>query len=265
MKTPVYVDPPDDSSPAELREILDEELARLPARQRGPVVLCELEGLSRPEAARRLGIPEGTLSSRLARAKARLRDRLAARGVALPVAAVSTLLVREARAAAVPLSLFESTVQAATLVAAGPGSAAALVLSAPVASLSEGVIHTMFVAKLKGIALAAGTMAAVVSGAVVLAQPGGRAGTPPSANRYWQEATKGGLPPTEGQRVAALEQKLDRVLEALDRLSKPNNAPPVAGPVAPALPSAPRRRCRRTISTRRRPFPRLPRPSRPCP
>src|SRR5262249_37699994 len=145
---------PDDGPPEELRDILDEELARLPARHRGPVVLCELEGLSRPEAARRLGIPEGTLSSRLARAKARLRARLASRGVAVPATEGWVILAREVRAASVPLSLLESTVRAATLVAAGPAAAAAL--SAPVASLSEGVIKTMFIAKIKGIALAVG-------------------------------------------------------------------------------------------------------------
>src|SRR5262249_59265492 len=101
VSTPIYLDPPEDGFPDELRDIVDEELARLPARHRGPVVLCELEGLSRPEAARRLGIPEGTLSSRLARAKARLRDRLASRGVTLPAAAISAILIREARAVTV--------------------------------------------------------------------------------------------------------------------------------------------------------------------
>jgi RNA polymerase sigma factor (sigma-70 family) len=210
VSTPIRVYPPDDGLPDELRDILDEELARLPARHRGPVVLCELEGLSRSEAARRLAIPEGTLSSRLARAKARLRDRLASRGVALPVAAVATLLAREARAAIVPPTLLESTVEAATLVAAGPIAAAAI--SAPVASLCEGVIKTMLVAKLKGIALAFGTMTAVVSGAVVLAQSGQPGPNDPAA------ATKGWTRSyPEGQ--AALEKKLDRVLEALERIS----------------------------------------------
>ena len=182
------------------------------------MVLCELEGLSRPEAARRLGIPEGTLSSRLARAKARLRDRLARRGVSLPVAALSAILLREARAATVASSLCSNRPsQAATLVAAGPTAAAAL--SASVASLSEGVLKTMLVAKLKGIALAVGTMTAVVSGAVVLAQsgPGSQSGPAiPSADSGTETKVAARRDPDD--RAAALEKKLDRILDALERM-----------------------------------------------
>jgi RNA polymerase sigma-70 factor (ECF subfamily) len=231
VSAPIHVEPPDDGFPDELRAILDEELGRLPARHRGPVVLCELEGVPRPEAARRLGVPEGTLSSRLARAKARLRDRLAARGVALPVAAVAAILAGEARATIVPLHLLESTVEAATLVAAGPTAAAGL--SASAASLSEGVLKTMLVAKLKGIVLAVGTMTAVVSGAVVLAQPGqpGPQQRRNNPNETENSALRDTSPPpgidtrpAPEDRTAALEKKLDRVLEALERLA-PGAAP----------------------------------------
>ncbi len=57
-------------------EILHEEVARLPERYRGPVVLCELEGMSYHEAATRLRCPVGTIGVRLKRARQRLRERL---------------------------------------------------------------------------------------------------------------------------------------------------------------------------------------------
>jgi RNA polymerase sigma factor (sigma-70 family) len=227
VSIPISVEPPDDGSPDELRAILDEELARLPARYRGPVVLCELEGLSRPEAARRLDIPEGTLSSRLSRAKAQLRDRLARRGVTVPAVVLSAALIREARAISLPISLIEATVEAATHVAAGASATA--VLSASVASLSEGVLKAMLFAKLKGVSLGIGVMTAVVSGAVVLAQSGpptkGVVPLPSSGPVERQVETKVEAPPSEGDRTAALEKKLDRILDALDRLSRPTPAP----------------------------------------
>src|SRR5262245_15920213 len=119
VSKPPRVEPAEVESSAELRSVLDQELARLPVRYRGPVVLCELEGLSRQEAARRLGIPEGTLSSRLARAKVELRDRLGRRGFAVGIVGISRSLVHEARPVALPQVLVESTVGAAMRVAAG--------------------------------------------------------------------------------------------------------------------------------------------------
>lgn len=61
--------------------IIDEELAKLPEHYRDAIIVCELRGLSRKDAARELGIPEGTLSSRLAAAKRKLASLLAARGI----------------------------------------------------------------------------------------------------------------------------------------------------------------------------------------
>src|SRR5439155_15066303 len=71
---------PADRSPADLREVLDRELAALPAAYRAAVVLCDLEGLPRKDAALRLGWPEGTLSGRLARARSLLAARLSKHG-----------------------------------------------------------------------------------------------------------------------------------------------------------------------------------------
>jgi protocatechuate 3,4-dioxygenase beta subunit len=108
-------------------DIIDEEVARLPSRYRDAVVLCDLEGLSYTEAARRLRCPLGTLQSRLARGRSRLRTRLVSRGVA-PLA-ISAFLADAARAA-VPEALAETTIRAAT---AGPISATAAALAGTVA------------------------------------------------------------------------------------------------------------------------------------
>src|SRR5262249_13699749 len=56
----------------DLQAALGEELGRLPDHYRGVVVLCDLGGLTRKEAARQLGMPEGSVASRLARARAML-------------------------------------------------------------------------------------------------------------------------------------------------------------------------------------------------
>ena len=83
--------------------------------------------------------------------------------MALSAAATSTILRHAARAEALPLYLIDSTVRAATFVAAVPTTPVAI--SAAVISLFEGVVTTMFVAKLKGIALAVGITMVLVSGA----------------------------------------------------------------------------------------------------
>ena len=70
-------------------EALHDEIARLPGSFRLPVVLCYFEGLTLDEAARRLRWPAGTLRSRLARARDKLRIGLTRRGVALPAAVLA--------------------------------------------------------------------------------------------------------------------------------------------------------------------------------
>jgi RNA polymerase sigma factor (sigma-70 family) len=102
---------------------IDAALLALPERYRDPIVLCHLEGLSRRDAAERLGCPEGTLSSLLSRGLTKLRSRLAGHEVIV----------------AVPVLLAASTVRAA--------SATQVAVSASVAQLMEGVLRMFWVKK----------------------------------------------------------------------------------------------------------------------
>jgi RNA polymerase sigma factor (sigma-70 family) len=146
---------------SDLRPVLDKELDRLPEKYRAPVVLCYLEGKTNEEAAQQLGWTKGTVSGRLARARALLRDRLTRRGLALSGGLLATLLAQNAAAASVPTELVNSTLNAATFIAAGQ---AATTLSGSVAALTQGVLKAMWLTKLKivtlvglAVALAAGS------------------------------------------------------------------------------------------------------------
>jgi RNA polymerase sigma factor (sigma-70 family) len=73
---------------ADLRAVLDAELARLPGKYRALLVACDLEGRPRREVAAAFGLPSGTVCSRLAAARAMLGDRLRKRGLAATSLAV---------------------------------------------------------------------------------------------------------------------------------------------------------------------------------
>jgi RNA polymerase sigma factor (sigma-70 family) len=154
-------EPPDGPAPAcpepdaDALRALDEEVAALPEHLRAAVVLCELGGTSRKAAASRLSIPEGTLSSRLGKARKVLADHLRQRGVAPALAGLCGVLARSAPAAVPPQLL---------------GAAAALAdgsmpASASVSLLYQGVLRTMYLTKLK-MAVLGGLLLAVAVWAV---------------------------------------------------------------------------------------------------
>jgi RNA polymerase sigma factor (sigma-70 family) len=134
--------------------ILDRELGLLPEKYRAAIVLCDLEGRPRREAALLLGVSEGTLSSRLARGRGLLGKRLEARGVALSVGALASVLSPATASAHAPTSLVLFTVRAAALVAAGQLPSA----STPAVLLMSGEMKAMLLTKFKiasAVALAA--------------------------------------------------------------------------------------------------------------
>jgi RNA polymerase sigma factor (sigma-70 family) len=135
------VTPADDLSWREVRRVLDEELARLPAACAGPLVLCYLTGKTQDEAARELRLPLATLRGRLERGRLRLRQRLTRRGVTLGAA----LLALATCTTAVSARLVEST--------------AAGAVSPRAAALARGVLNAMLLSKAR---IAAGIVAAAV-------------------------------------------------------------------------------------------------------
>jgi RNA polymerase sigma factor (sigma-70 family) len=135
-----------DTSWSDLRPVLDEEINRLPAKYRAPFVLCYCDGMTNEEAARALGCPKGTVLSRLAWARQRLRTRLTGRGVVLSGGWLSAAAGWHTAQAAVPAALVHSTLRTVPLVAGGQLSAVA---SRQAAILTQGVLQTMLGTKIK--------------------------------------------------------------------------------------------------------------------
>jgi RNA polymerase sigma factor (sigma-70 family) len=149
----------------DLRPLLDLELSRLPARYRAAIVLCDLEGKTRAQAARQLGVPEGTLSGRLTRGRSLLAKRLTRHGLSVAAGSLEVVLSQNAATAA-PGGVVSSTVEAATRFAAGSA-----VISPRVAALTEGVLQAMFLKKLKIVAVVLFLLAAAGLGVGGLAHP----------------------------------------------------------------------------------------------
>ncbi len=210
--------PATDPLTVDLRPILDEEINRLPERYRLPILLCYLEGKTNDEAAALLGHSRGTIASRLARGRERLRGRLLRRGVTLTGATLAALAAEATPPA--QGALVESTVRAACLSASD---------AEPALALCKGVLQAMLLARIKiaigfvvALALVATGAGMIASGALTdepgragggsapataaSAQPPARAETPPKG------APKAGKPQDPDQDPAsavALESPQD--------------------------------------------------------
>ena len=161
---------------SELRGVLDDELARLPELLRVPLVLCYLEGLTHEEAAGRLRWPVGTVRSRLARGRDKLRSRLTRRGLTADDATLTAAIATQ------PISslLIDRTVRLSLAFSTQHATATALA-SATATALAKGVLHAMLISKLK--ILGAATLASLVTlGGIrtYALQSGGAGGDQPS-------------------------------------------------------------------------------------
>ncbi len=140
------------SDSKELREVIDVAIARLPAKYRIPVVLCELEGRSLREAASELGWPEGTVAGRLSRGRAMLRTRLLRTWVPAGLALT------------VPTELAMAAVRAASSAHGEAG-----LVSSTVATLASQVQRQMSLARAWPIAVGLG-FAFAIAGAIAVSR-----------------------------------------------------------------------------------------------
>ena len=172
-----------DAAWQELQTLLDEELQRLPEKDRLPLVLCYLEGQTQEEVARQLGWPIGTVRSRLARARDRLRKRLTCRGLTLAAGPFTVVLAANTAGAALPAVLARTTLAAALRIVAG--QAIAGTVSAHVVTLLDAASKSLSAMKLKTAAILVAGLCVLGAGAGVVghqstpAQP--RAAAPPPA------------------------------------------------------------------------------------
>ncbi len=143
--------PSSEETATEWGPLLDGEVNRLPVNYRLPLLLCDVEGLTRKEAAQQLGWAEGTVSSRLSRGRQLLARRLKRHGLGLSALAAAGTLAQGAATANVAPPLIGSTVKAALLTAAGQTAAARLVAAEAVCLMEKG-LRAMYILKIKVLA-----------------------------------------------------------------------------------------------------------------
>jgi RNA polymerase sigma factor (sigma-70 family) len=153
--------------------ILDEEIRLLPERQQAAIVLCLVRGKTHEAAAAELGIPLGTVKSRLAGGRATLVRRLSRRGVAPSIALGTASVSEHLLASAIPQELARQTLEAAMRLAISRALRGAAIV-ASVQNLVKGVLSAMRFARMKSVVMGLAVVGILVgtSTALVLAQAG---------------------------------------------------------------------------------------------
>jgi HlyD family secretion protein len=145
--------------------LLHEEIEKLPERYRAPVVLCDLEGRTHQQAARHLGWPVGTIKSRQARGRERLRDRLRRHGLAPNAGLLGSGQIPTGPDPVLPAALIDSTTQSVVQFVTCPNAVRVSTLS-----LAQGVLKAMALARWSKVASLLIFLGATVSGAGILSQ-----------------------------------------------------------------------------------------------
>jgi RNA polymerase sigma factor (sigma-70 family) len=199
----------------DLQPFLDLALSRLPDSHRVVIVLCDLEGKTRKEAARQLGCSEGTVAGRLTRGRRLLAQRLARHGLIVSSAMLATVLSQKAASAGVPSFLVNSTIKAASLLAAGQAAATG-VISTNVSALTNGVVKAMLIKKLMAIISVFFVVAMIgISGTAGVTLLAPKAAATEQAETKTDELEKpaSSLPSLDGQHPSSLEPRLRATLK----------------------------------------------------
>ena len=159
----------------DLDGLLHAEIEKLPDRYRAPVVLCDLEGCSHQQAARHLGWPVGTVKSRQARGREKLRDRLRRRGVVPNVALLGSGSLSIGPNPVVSPMLVESTIRAVVQFVTCQTAVKASTLT-----LVQEVVKTMSLSRWSKAASVLLMIGATISGAALLTQSRAPAAPPPA-------------------------------------------------------------------------------------
>jgi RNA polymerase sigma factor (sigma-70 family) len=184
---PAVASPVDQVTGRELLAALDEELDKLAARYREPLVLCYLEGLTREETATRLGVPAGTVKTRLERGRERLAAALTRRGCGLGAGLLALAVTSPAGAS--PPRLVQAVLAA---VSGSPPEA--------VAALAKGVLVNGLVNKSLPAAL---LLVVALLGAAAGFRQTAAGYPPPAAGRTPREAKRGSAAPAPPEGRAA--------------------------------------------------------------
>jgi RNA polymerase sigma factor (sigma-70 family) len=196
---------------------LHEELDRLPERQRAVIVLCYLEGLACDVVASRLGLPVGTVKSRLARGRERLRGRLVRRGLAPSAGLLGTAGLAQTGRAVFPARLVGSISRTAVAFAAGEAASAGAV-SAWVAVLTRKVVLVM---SLRNYARFAGVLLALAAASIGIAAFAQRSSPEQPKVKGTQVASGEGEARNDGPARLRPESVLEKALVAADQITVP--------------------------------------------